>query len=255
MQVKQFQKIENCVIMIMVKRMQTRMEKYHDNYEPVSRAKMNQNLYNTLYDETEYSSVEGVAEIPNTREIDIQKIREMLKDKTYKAPIIERVDETTREEKNYDLNDILNKAKDSQSDQDRHHSLSLTQVDLLKPSETKEDTNLENLISSITNTSMLNKLGDKDLSLDMFSDLKSENTVINKSVKDYIEEAKKEDHTSEIDRSFFTQSLGLKSEDFEELKDINKSLKKNNILVKVLLFIVAIVFITAAMFLIYTLLR
>ena len=234
--------------------MQTRMEKYHDNYEPVSRTKLNQNLYDTLYDEIEYSSVEGVAEIPNTREIDIQKIREMLKDKTYKAPIIETFKEEPKEEKNYDLNDILNKAKDNQPEQSRHHSLSLTQVDLLKTEE-KEDANLETLISSISNTSMLNKLGDKDLSLDMFSDLKSENTVVNKSVKDYIEEAKKEDHTSEIDRSFFTQSLGLKSEDFEELKDINKSLKKNNVLVKILLFIVAIIFITAAMFLVYTLVR
>lgn len=236
--------------------MQTRMEKYHDNYEPVSRTKLNQNIYDNLYRETEYSSVEGVAEIPNTREIDIQKIREMLKDKTYKAPVIEAIPkEEPVEEKNYDLNDIIIKAKDNVQEQDKHHSLSLTQVDLLKKP-TKEETNLESLISSISNTSLINKKGESETEYDLFSDLKSENTVVDKSVKDYINEAKKEmDNTGEIDRSFFTQSLGLTSEDFEELKDINKSLKKNNILVKILLFLMFVIFITTAMFLIYNLFR
>ena len=121
---------------------------------------------------------------------------------------------------------------------------------------------LKELIDTISSTSMLNSMTDKELSLDLLDDLKStENTSVadKNSIKKLLEEAKKNDEKketkTEIDKSFYTSSLGFKEEDFEELTDIKNNLKTNNILIKILLAILTISFLVGAVILIFNLLK
>ena len=113
--------------------------------------------------------------------------------------------------------------------------------------------NIVNLINTITNTSVLNKLGDKDLSLDMLEDLKSDGkTQINmKPVDEFIKNTNSDDNTGELDKSFFTSSMSFGNKDFEELNDIKTSLKKNNILISILVFISLAIVITGVLFLLH----
>ena len=108
------------------------------------------------------------------------------------------------------------------------------------------------MINTITSTSVLNKLGDRDLSLNLLEELKSnDNTMIgakgsNEIFKDEIEKDKNDDDM--IDKSFYTSSLNFGESDFEQLNDIKSSLKKNNILITILVFIFLVVVITGILF-------
>lgn len=255
----------------MVMGMQSRMERYHSSENSTkSRSRMNQDLYDKLYESKEYNNIEELSKTPNGNVVDINKIKEMIN--TQKTPIVKPKPTTeikikkVAEDKNYDIRDILSKAKEDQEDS-KYHSLSNTQYDILKSinlkdhEQSKEEApELKDLINTITNVSLLNKMGDKELSLDMLSELQTtDSTVIDdESIKAIIEDAKrneKKEETQELDKSFFTKSLGLTSEDFEELKDINANLKKNNTLVKVLTTITVIAITSALIFLVYMLLK
>ena len=125
-----------------------------------------------------------------------------------------------------------------------------------------DENTLKELINTISNTSMLNSMTDKELSLDLLDDLKSnENTVSSgsESIKKLLEEAKKseskKEEKTEIDKSFYTSSLGFKEEDFEELTDIKNHLKTNNILIKILVSILTISFLIGAVVLIFNILK
>lgn len=251
--------------------MPSRMDKYYNNTESNknSRARRNSSLYDNIYNGVEYSNVEGITTIEKKNEIDLDKIKELLKEhessKTSDRPVIrkqiERVSyEEPEEERNYDIMDVLNKAKDEFVDDNKSRSLRNTQYNILKNINIKETTeenedSLKELINTITNTSVLNKLGDKDLSLDMLDDLKSDgNTMIGARGANEIfknDDTIKEE--SEIDNSFFTSSLNFGEKDFEQLNDIKSSLKKNNILISILVFIFLVLIITGILFVLYNL--
>lgn len=246
--------------------MQSRMEKYYNNNTSTKRrSEVNQDLYSNIYDDNEYETVKTK---PVANEIDIAKIKEMLREPTTRIIKQDDVISTQiepKEERNYDIRDILNKAKGDQ-EKPKYHSLedidlTPTKRDRSNEIEYSDEEELKELIDTITNTSLLNKLGDKELSLNMLSDLESkDNTEIvnNSCIKTVIEEAKKadfKDEDPELDKSFYTASLGLTKEDFDELKDINQSLKKNNVLVKVLLFVTAVVAVTTLLFVVYNLIK
>ena len=107
--------------------------------------------------------------------------------------------------------------------------------------EIDEEDKLKGLIDTITNTSMLNKMGDSELSLDVLDDLKSNNTTI---VNEYVPK-------NNIDTSFYTSGMKFKSKDFEELEEMNSNIEKNNKLIKVLITIISIILILGIGFLIY----
>lgn len=250
--------------------MPSRMEKYYNNNQNrVSRTARNTELYSNLYDVKEYTNVEGIATIEKKNEIDLSKIQELLKAheeiKQDRKPVVKRaikkIEESEEmEEKNYDIMDVLNKAKDEYNDDNKNRSLKNTQYNILKNINVKEVENedsLKDLIHTITNTSVLNKLGDKDLSLDLLEDLKSDNNTIvgargsNESFKNEIE--KKKSELDDIDKSFYTSNLGFDEKDFEQLSDIKSSLKKNNILITILVFFFLVVVFTGILFVLYNL--
>ena len=107
---------------------------------------------------------------------------------------------------------------------------------------------------------MLNKMADKDLSLNLLDDLKSTDDTSIVSPNDLKDAIKNQNSSyestnelSKIDKSFYTSSLGFTSDDFEQLRDIQKSIKTNNRLIKFLVFVLVLAIISGIVFLIYNL--
>lgn len=261
--------------------MASRMDRYYES-KPTTRkrSERNQSLYRDMYETTDYSNIEGVATIDKGSEIDINKVKEMIRnrenylkqhEKGISIKPVEKPKFEAEEEKNYDIREILNTAKSNRSNQDQHKSMNNTSYDIFKDLRDKrrkemekdvEEDTLKELINTIANTSMLNSMTDKELSLDLLDDLKSTgNTGIadKDSIKRLLEEAKKSEEgkqeKSEIDKTFFTSTLGFKEEDFEELNDIKNNLQANNVLMKILLTVVTIAFLAVAVILIFNLLK
>lgn len=251
--------------------MASRMDRYYNsNSESRKRSRRNESLYDTIYnDDIEYSNVEGIARIEKTNEIDINRIREMLKEEEEKKkkkvfqPMLKSEIDTSnmlnlddREDRNYDIRDILSKAKEGKEEEekDQYRNLQNTQYNILKKLKLDKDydTKLEDefskQIKSLSNTdiNILNEITDQDLSLDLLDDLKSDTKTLNQnSIKKILEEAKekeKEEKKSsferELDKSFFTSSLNFSDEDFEELKELGSTYRRNSILIKLLIFAV-----------------
>lgn len=239
--------------------MPSRMDKYYQAGETTQkRSQRNQDLYKSIYDDVEYTNVEGISIIEKNEKIDIDKIRELLNRDQPKPQrsvdirdikIEKEEPQPKEEEKNYDIRDILDKAKSERPEQSVQKKLSNTQYNILKnlnldqqfePKETVDEDELKNMIESITINSKLSQTGD------LLDDLK---TIHDSSLKSQIE--KEEPKEEEMDKTFFTSSLGFTSNDFEDLKDIKQEVKKNNTLVKVLLFIFLVVIATGIMFILY----
>lgn len=260
--------------------MASRMDRYYEEKQiPKKRSERNQTLYRDIYENVSYSNIEGVATIDKGSEIDINKVKQMLKNREdylnqKETSTIKPVEKPTikiEEEKNYDIREILNTAKENRNSPDKYKSINNTSYDIFKDLREKRRREMENgndekylkeLIDTITNTSNLNSMTDKELSLDLLDDLKSsENTITTdkETIKNIINEVKKEElkkeEKNELDKSFFTSSLGFKEEDFEELTDIKQNLKTNNTLIKILLVILTIAFLVGAVILIFNLLK
>ena len=248
--------------------MVSRMEKYYKNNSSdiKKRSQKNVNLYDTIYSDAEYSNIEGIATMDKTNEVDLTKVRNMIKNReNYRKQqqyrkineVEEDVPETTKdfvekEEKIYDIRDILTKAKDKKPEEDTPRSLDNTNYNILKDlklhhdkkdkfKEYEED-ELKELINTITNTSMLNQMNDEELGLNMLdlqdTDMQLESS---KSVQQLLEQARKyqekEDTNKNLDQSFFTSSLNFSKDDFEDAEEYINKKQSKGILKKIFLFI------------------
>lgn len=255
----------------------SRMDRYYKVEEKTNRrTSQNQELYQRIYDMGEYSNIEGIATIDKSNEVDITKIKKMLKNreeyqkqkdlKFNKKVEIPKVEETKIEDdRSYDIRDILKKAKINKPENEEYKSLDNINYQIIKELKEKnmkkeEEKELKEMIDTISNTSKLNKLTDQELGLDMFSDLKSENNTIadKDAIRKILDEVKKE-KTSELntdmDKSFFTSSLNFGKKDFEELSEINKKPKKKNIIVNIVVYIIVICISALLVYLIYSLIK
>lgn len=241
--------------------MASRMSRYYKEEEKTNtRTSLNKDLYRTIYQNTEYSNVEGVLTNPKPNEVNINKLRELLQereDMSAPKPIIREKPEivlpnTSFEDdnnRNYDIRDILSKAK-TDHEEEKYHRMqeyNYTLPDSVKTGSdlVKEADEIKKLMHTLTSTS-LKKLSDEELSLDLFDDLKSGNTMSNsKAIRKIIdEEIKKElNDTSKLnntglDKSFFTNSLNFGKDDFDDLNEMSETIHKNNkLLTTILLFI------------------
>lgn len=139
--------------------MSTRMDKYEDvSLDTMSRTKRNQGVYNQT-DLGELSriktntNVSVISDAP--KEIDLEKIKNYVysmdnkeEDEKRKKLLLEIPEEepvkevVRREEKEYDINAVLERAKDKRNSDyevDRHRKLSNTQIDILKNIKIRED--------------------------------------------------------------------------------------------------------------------
>lgn len=256
--------------------MPSRMERYYqtdtnDKSKTNRRTLINKDIYENIYDEVEYTNVEGIASIDKTNEIDINRIKEMLRkrdeDREFdgarslvKRPTFKELDNDEVDLKNYDIHELLSRAKTERPEIDQsYHRLSEKQLELLNQPQVrtnvnkieypiKDEAELKGVIDKITSTSMLNKVGDKDLSLDVLNDLKSDTEIIttdNESIRKIInaqrEGLEEENKDETVDQSFYTSGVSFKQEDFDQLKEKGDVKEESNFVVKALIFIMLVI--------------
>lgn len=262
--------------------MGSRMTKYYDDDNiKTSRYHKNEELYKEISkSDLEHYDIKSNATVlgENKNEIDIEKIKKILdtkyKDTAKRQSIRLEEEENVSEEKEitkeYDINIILEKAREKKVDnyeEERLKKLRDTQYDILnnlslekensEDNESDDDDDLKKLINTIA----LNEKSNSDSSpLDILSDLKgSENTEVLSGLKDEVEEAITSEKTSNFDtkmiNSFYTSSNALKTNDFEdeEFDDFSKSIESNNVFLKIVIALIVIVFIVGIVLIIKSL--
>ena len=134
------------------------MDKYENlSLDNMSRTKRNQDIYNStdMSDLSRIKTNTNVSVISDApKEIDLEKIKNYVysmdseEEEKRKKLLLEITEEepvkevTRKEEKNYDINSVLERAKDKRNSDyevDRHRKLSNTQIDILKNIKIKED--------------------------------------------------------------------------------------------------------------------
>ena len=218
----------------------------------------------------------------NKQEIDVEKIKKILdtryndmpKRKSIRLEETPEIEEEKEPTKEYDINVIIERAREQKEDnyeEERLKKIHNTQFDILKnldvsKHEDEEGNNAENFddnLKKLINTIALNEhknsdSNNSDSALDILSDLRgSGNTEVLEGLKEDVdkeleaivenEEDKKVAETSNLDtkmiNSFYTTSNALNTKDFEELDDdFKKSVESNNIIVKILIALIIIVF-------------
>ncbi len=239
--------------------MASRMDRYKGNSTSNGRSRKNQSLYDEIKNYDTYSNIEGIASIERANEIDINEVKKLLRNReNYKkqreAGLFDNVEEEkiikeekpVKEEKNYDINAILSKIKSEKNFDTNNDTrkLSEDQYDFLKKLNKKNniDKNKEydDEPRDVVQTIKLSKKALEDTDSGLFDHLKSDTMVGEaSSIKSIIEEEKNKEledtSTMQLDKSFYTSSFGFTKSDFEELKDMNKKIKKSNKFIIVLL--------------------
>ena len=248
--------------------MASRMDRYYKT-ELVSRERSSKNksLYREIDELESYSNIEGVANIENSNEIDISKVREMLRrrDDYKKQQRYSEINNTKDYDLNnqyddtrtYDINSVLSKINDKNKDE-KYRSLDNDQYEALKNVKSKkekfdiekEENELKELIHTLyaSKTQIQDKLNNTSFDNDvgLLDDLKSDTMVGDAaSIKSIIDEEKKSlpEVKEEIDNSFYTKSFGFTKKDFEELKDMNDTIKSGNKFIIILLVVLIILII------------
>ena len=268
--------------------MSSRIDKYYDDNENTSysRIQRNSNLYReigkTEIDNYEVKSNATVICDNSKGSIDVEKIKSIL-DTHYKdAPrrksikIVEtstltEVENPVHETKEYDINVIIDKAKEEKEDdynEQRAKKLHNTQYDILS----NLDINLKDYVEdyeepeskSVSNPAKLQELintislNEKDIKakkellessegdpLDIFEDLKgSDNTAVLDGLQEMVEEKTtqlEKTRTTSFDKEFFTKSNTFKEDDFESFEDDVEG--KTSWLVKLIIFLLFVVLI------------
>ena len=248
------------------------MEKYYGHSakstKTNSRSKRNKDLYSEIFTYGNYSNISSVTNIGKNNEIDLEKVKELLrnqekqkrsnrrKDNNYEMtkpiPTIKTEDLS---EKNYDIRDILKEAKERQKPDDKERSLKNTQYNILKDIDLSkeikkedyfksEDDELKELINTITSTSMLNKINDAELAADLLSDLKANDTKVGEinNLNEYVSKETKKTNVADYDKSFFTSSLKLSKSDFVD----NDEKKGNTSILNIIIISVLIILMIAS---------
>lgn len=254
--------------------MSSRMNKYYETEDSTpSRMKRNEDLYKEI-NKSELSSYDIKSNATvlgnNEPEIDVEKIKRILDTKYNEVQIKRRsirleqedVKEDEKEEtKEYDINVIIEKAKENKEDSyedDRLRKLRDTQFDILNglnlnnvdDKDSYKDNDLENLINTIA----LNE--QKNESLDMLADLRGDDETEvfgamqedNEEVIDPEKEIAKveEDLTkTSIINSFYTSSNLIDDKDFDDVDDF-KELEADNNFVKIIVIIIIIALLVGA---------
>lgn len=260
--------------------MASRMDRYRQKEE---RSTKNESLYRRIQDSSSYSNIEGIAEFDKTNEIDITRVKAMLqnrenyqKQKQYNTLIEkdevkhEEVVEEYEEIKNYDIKEVLDKAKeDWDAPKEKYRSLKNIRYDILDRLNLKatpeEEQELQDLIDTIAMRNMQESNNESD-DLGLLDDLKS-NTMVGdaSSIKKIIDEAKEEEervevekieaekaqqfNVDELDKSFYTSTFEFSSNDFEGLMNMGENLKKHNILLTILIVIIVLALLAGGIFL------
>jgi hypothetical protein len=257
--------------------MKSRMEKYYDNHELTkSRLDKNENLYKEIneMDLEKFNPNNNVKVIgDNENVIDVDKIRNLLeknyknvpKRKSIRIDNIEDDDIELEETKEYNINSILEKAREEKEidyNKDRLKKLRDTQYDILSsldlnnyskeevdPVKTAKEEELMSLINTITSKE-LSKTSKMD-PLDILSDLKGdENTKVLSGIEEEVKKAETQEliKNEKLENSFYTTTNAFTQSDFDDFNDLKDDLKSTKIIIRVLIVFIAIAFVVGALF-------
>ena len=240
--------------------MKTREDKYFDINNNKSRTEKNKELYEQIKtSDIDKYDVESNTTIldSNTNTIDVDKIRDML-DRKYRENIPEKrfrmeekeeyIEEKKYDTKEYDINNILEKAREKQDvdyDKERLKKVHDTQYDILKNlnienKETEEfDENEEeimNLVNTITSLEMKNSENSGNTTaLDLLSDLSdNDSETVYKTM-----ELDKEQISKKSLENLDTEDLKME-EKYDDFKELEEDLKSNNIAIKIVIIVFVI---------------
>lgn len=267
--------------------MKSRSEKYYDEDTKVyqSRTSRNSNLYkeinkSELNDFNIASNAKVIGE-NDSNSVNVDKLKEILEKNYHDIPkrrevkLVPEVEEPSlelEETKEYDINAILEKAREEKEvdyEKERLKKLRDTQYDILKnlnveeePRETKAagDKTKEELLELI-NTITENEIHKTKLDpLDILTDLKGEDTntmimgandtteilknlVVEKN-EEKIQEPKKpttsEEKKDKIDNSFYTNSLSFTQSDFDDFNDLKEDVESHKLLLHIIIIVITI---------------
>lgn len=300
--------------------MSSRMDKYEDNVNSdMSRTSRNKDVYNSL-DMNDLSRIKtnnNVSIISDAeKEIDLEKIKkyvysinedteEKRKRVSLELPEDEEQKIETQEEKDYDINSVLERARDkreSDYESERHRKINNTEYDILKSIKIEtekqqnkddditgpieelntEEKTIVDLIQTIAQSSKNSKkeeifkdlMGDEDNTVIMapiddeikndnirkeLENLTAELSDIKQPLSDLAEDlllekerlksqANEQDISEEespkisnIDKSFFTNSLTFSKNDFEGFEDLEKNVKKSNLFTKIAIALIILI--------------
>lgn len=269
--------------------MASRMERYYKRSDKFSgRSSKNADIYKSIQNLDAYSNIEGVATIGTTNEVDITKIKKMLKEReNFKnerkyhqamkdSPIgVERPHENLDDErrnydimdikpdrvkkdkrpKNYDVVDVISKAKeDSGIKPDKSRNLKnmqyeeINNLNLRKEEYKNSEEELKELINTISNNSQLNKVSENSGLLD---ELTADTMVGNSSsISKIIKKEKGIDETitDDMDKSFFSNSFGFSQKDFADLQGKQKKSHKGLVISIIIITLLLILFLGSMYF-------
>ncbi len=238
--------------------MSSRMDKYEfETPELKRRTDKNADLYQNNeiddYNKIDLNSNVSILKT-NAQNIDVDKIREML-DKRYRDNIPRRksiaIDyeedyqlekATTIDTKEYDINEILIKAKNNQNVDYHKERLKkinennnniLEHLDLKTNNREHEKEELMSLINTITQLESQNKESARNAAADLL-DLNATEKIT---------------PVEQQENTFYTGNLVVTDKDYEDFKEIQNDIKSNSILIKVLIIIFIISLIALAVFL------
>lgn len=241
--------------------MKSRLSRYDSN-ENLSRVNKNQNLYDDMYSDTNYSNM---VVIDDSNEIDISKIKEIIDKENNRVRRIEKnnfnkeeydsIVPKKQEERLYDINEILKEAKSKRGILEE--ALEKSKIENYKFNDNieeelsktrkvyenliKEEKELLNLMNTMSGKSSV------DIANDMFQDLTSD-----KNLTEVLDE-KPDVNIKQIDEDsaeYSTDTFMFNTKDFEGIDDLRDNLKKTNIFIKVLIFIVVLAILSAGVFIV-----
>lgn len=272
--------------------MESRVDKFNNTGEAfLSRTKKNASLYKKVneaeLEDFDVNSNTAIIETNNSGTINVDKLRDMLDKKYREAPRkvslarIEAEKELAKlnldETREYDINEILNKAKeedDSSYEVERLKKLRNTGMDILngldinsmheKEQKSAEEQHLVDLINTINLKETIAKEGADPL--DILSDLKGDddNTKILGAKEDFgitTKEAPvikgldskitKENPQKETleETSMLTKTNTFTESDFDDFNDLKEEVASTKIVIKILIVIVVIAFLVGGVFL------
>lgn len=237
------------------------MDKYYDSNNTKARTAKNESLYRTIYEETEYSNVEGISVIEKNEKINMDMIKDLInrssdlsKEKTLVRPkTIEIIEEDDFEDnKSYDIRDVLSKAKDSRTNDNK--KIFDTQYNILKGINIEEQMNVPKDVETEDLKEMIEAISanSKGYTMNLLDDLRSiYDPTMHEKIEEKLEETDASPIKEELDKSFYTSSMGFSDDDFEDLKQIKDDVKTNNILTKILIFILIMIILVGIGFLIF----
>lgn len=253
--------------------MATRMQKYYDDHEEYqSRTQKNQELYKKIatsdIDKFEITSNATVLSDAK-KNVDVETIKKILESKYKPAPQRKsiRIETELEEEspldetKEYDINAILEKAKEQKEidyEKERLKKIRDTQFDILKnlniddKGDKEEETpeqNLVNLINTITAIELQNK--DKDIDpLDILTDLKGDGELTSPIEKEEIKdkEIKVNDNSDDLDKSFYTSSVNFTESDFDDFNDLKAEVNSHKSIIIIVVIILTILIVLGLIF-------